>query len=72
LVLISEVLFRPKVYALLLAVSIVPFLLVFFGIYYCCCKTERKAKLPNSQKASAETIAKCSECSICFQAYVVD
>jgi hypothetical protein len=68
--LISEVILKPKIFAFLLIICLIPVFIVVLCAYLCCCKKkEPKAKLPMKVKATPEIISKCSECSICFQMF---
>jgi hypothetical protein len=73
MVLISELMFQPRVYAIMLLLALAPVATVVLCIYCCCCGGRKaKAKLPDRVKATPECISKCAECSICFQGINVD
>lgn len=72
MVLILELMFQPRVYAILLLIAIAPVAIVVSCVYCCCCGGRvAKAKLPERITATPENISKCSECSICFQGIAV-
>ena len=68
LILITEIMIRSKVYALVLLIMIVPFF-VLFMFFYLCMQTKPKVTLPTSTRPSEELISKCNECAICLQPF---
>lgn len=46
LFLITEVLFKPKIFAVALIITLIPVIAVVMCVYFCCCKKTQKAKLP--------------------------
>ncbi len=73
MVLISEVLLQPRLYAILILILVSPIGIVAGCVYCCFCGGQKmQAKLPDSVKATPECISKCAECSICFQGINID
>jgi len=62
-----EILFKTRVFGILLLIVLIPVILVVALAYICFCKKEHKANLPKAQKITNVMIGRCSECAICFQ-----
>ena len=65
-----EIMLKPKMFLVIVLICLIPLILLVVSIYVCCCKKEQKVSLPKYESVTKDSLAKCSECAICFQTFV--